>query len=119
MSSFVPSILFALLEVLVACTASGSTVNTTGDGGDNTTHVSKLLFLDDQVLSPPGLHGGAELELQIPEKLGRVITPEYEWEMWELGGYDAWLQLPNVRQQSIVHILRVPKLTIYGDIMQW
>ena len=55
----------------------------------------KLLLLDESVLSPMGLIGGAELQLQLPRKLGRVIEPEYEWEMWELGGYDAWLQLPN------------------------
>lgn len=73
-------------------------MDTTDDGVvGNTTHASKLLFLDAQVLSAPGLHGGAEFELQTPEKLGRVIIPEYEWEMWELGGYDTWLQLPNVR----------------------
>lgn len=21
--------------------------------------------------------------------------PEYPWELWELGGYDCWLRLPN------------------------
>jgi hypothetical protein len=54
-----------------------------------------LLFLDDGVLDADGLRGGARLELQVPQKLGRLLTPEYEWEMWELGGYDTWLQLPN------------------------
>ena len=76
-----------------------------GESSGNAT-ANKLLFLDDQVLSATGgLHGGAALQLQVPEKLGRVIVPEYAWEMWELGGYDTWLQLPNV---SAVRLLLHP-----------
>eukprot|EP01052_Picozoa_sp_SAG31_P022332 SAG31_NODE_1772_length_7306_cov_3.341335_11_plen_398_part_00 len=55
--------------------------------------VAKVLFFDDEVLSAEGLQGGAALELQIPKKIGRVIVPEYEWEMWELGGCEYAVEI--------------------------
>lgn len=92
---------------IVACTLCAATSRhlvaaeqtTIDDQADQTSRsgneTSKILFLDAEVVSAAGFRGGAELQLQVPEKVGRVIVPEYEWEMWELGGYDTWLQLPN------------------------
>eukprot|EP01043_Picozoa_sp_COSAG02_P057419 COSAG02_NODE_6968_length_3258_cov_19.611558_2_plen_528_part_00 len=66
-----------------------------GPTGRGSNETSKILFLDAEVVSAEGFRGGARLQLQVPDKVGRVIVPEFEWEMWELGGYDTWLQLPN------------------------
>ena len=54
---------------------------------------SKVLFWDTTVLSAEGLTNGAKLNVNRPEKLGRVISPESAWELAEVGGYDTVIQM--------------------------
>ena len=54
---------------------------------------SKVLFWDTTVLSAEGLTNGAKLNVNRPEKLGRVISPESAWELAEVGGYDKVIQM--------------------------
>lgn len=70
---------------------------------------AKVLFFDDEVLSAEGLHGGAALELQVPQKIGRVIVPEYEWEMWELGGCECAVEI-------FFRIRRLIVVPLYGVV---
>lgn len=52
-----------------------------------------LLFWDLEPVDEAGLRNGAQLTLNKPQKLGRVLRPEYPWEAAELGGYDTVMKV--------------------------
>lgn len=60
-----------------------------------TTSFALLLFWDLEPIDDAGLRNGAELTLNKPQKLGRVLKPEHPWEAAELGGYDTVLKVAD------------------------
>ena len=78
-----------LLQAPRACAGTAA-----GTAAAQTSSWSKtLLFWDLEPLDASGLQNGAELTLNKPEKLGRVLQPEHPWESAELGGYDQVLKV--------------------------
>jgi hypothetical protein len=81
-----------VLSLVVSCLAAVVAAAASATPGPKT-NVTKVLFWDTTVMDAAGLTNGAELHLNKPTKLGRVISAEKDWELAEVGGYDKVLKV--------------------------
>eukprot|EP01043_Picozoa_sp_COSAG02_P049350 COSAG02_NODE_4947_length_4798_cov_54.379017_3_plen_548_part_00 len=81
--------LAGMLIAPLALLGSRLVIGVVADNVSSTT----LLFWDLEPVDEAGLRNGAQLTLNKPQKLGRVLRPEYPWEAAELGGYDTVMKV--------------------------
>eukprot|EP01048_Picozoa_sp_COSAG05_P010526 COSAG05_NODE_932_length_6542_cov_8.110818_3_plen_726_part_00 len=83
----------ALQWLQPAAAAATAAAALSSSSSSSSSRATTLLFWDLDPLDEKGLQNGAELTLNRPEKLGRVLKPEHPWESAELGGYDQVLKV--------------------------